>query len=162
MSKWVVRAPASARLRWLWRGPLRLCCVVMMLSAMAGCTGIPFQEMSDARRALDAAVRADAQIHAPAALDRSRRALAEAETALAKSDYGGAGDAARASRTAAIEARLLSREVAETLRDIARARDAGRPAEGAQQLLGQAREAATAGELDRALDLLGRARTLSR
>ena len=107
--------------RWL-----RRVCAGGVLIAVGACAGVPSQEMSDARRAMDAAVSADAQLHAPQVLQRGRSALADAESALASADYDTARQQALGARAAAIEARFLAREMAETLAQIGDARQAGR------------------------------------
>lgn len=145
-------APPGARGRAL---------VVMLLIGLSGCAVVPSQEMSDARRALDAATQVDAARFAPHSLKRSSAALARAERELVDANYDVARAAALRARSEAIEARFLAREMAGTLAAIDAARAAGRPVAGAEALLQRARDAAADGKVERALDLLTRSQALS-
>lgn len=80
--------------------------LVFTISALlAGCAVVPAQEMSDARQAIQAAEAAAAEDHAPRALGLARALLEQAELELAVKDFSAARRSARASKSAAIQAR---------------------------------------------------------
>lgn len=153
--------PASNGARpgsWL---PLRsgALCGVLMLAA---CAGVPSQQMSDARLALDAARQAHAQQHAPAALERANSALEGAARALRSGEYGDARRLAERARDEAIVARELAVRVAQVSAAIDAARAAGRPWQGAENLLREARSVSKAGDTARAVRIATRAMDLVR
>jgi hypothetical protein len=127
---------------------------------LAGCAGVPSQEMSDARRALGAAHEASAERHAPAAMSRASDAMDGATQALRGGDYDGARRLAGVARTQAIAARQLATRVSEIRSLIDTERSAGRPWEGAEGLLRRALDASREGDVARALEIAERARTL--
>ena len=141
---------------------IRIGLLTVVVAAAAGCASVPSQEMSDARRAIRAAEKAAAGEHAPNALARARDALDDARKALARSDYPAAEAAARTARSEAIDARALATEMQLTALSIAEARRAGRPVAGAESFVDRARRAANAGDAERALEYLHRARQLAR
>ena len=141
---------------------IRIGLLTIAIAVMAGCASVPSQEMSDARRAIRAAEKAAAGEHAPNALARARDALDDARKALARSDYPAAEAAARTARSEAIDARALATEMQLTALSIAEARRDGRPIAGAESFVDRARRAADAGDAERALEYLHRARQLAR
>ncbi len=84
---------------------LRLIPALMLLVGLLGCTGIPVQEMSDARQALQVAEEVGAPQRAPEAWAEARALLEAAERALDAGDYGKARLLAEEAREAAIRAR---------------------------------------------------------
>ena len=131
-----------------------------LLLLLAGCAGVPSQEMSDARRAVGAARDADASQHAPSALSRASRALDGATRALRAGNYDAARELAGAARTEAMAARELAARVADIQAAIKAARRDGRAWEGARALLEEARQASRDGDTGRALAIAERARAL--
>jgi hypothetical protein len=91
--------------------------------ALAGCAGVPVQEMSNARQAVLAAQKAGGAKYAPEAMSEAERHLASAKANLKKGDYRPARDEAELAREKAMEAR---RE-AEAARAQERARKSSSP-----------------------------------
>ncbi|HSD52611.1 MAG TPA: DUF4398 domain-containing protein [Burkholderiales bacterium] len=77
---------------------------------IAGCVGAPVQEMSDARQAVRAAVRAGAEQHAPAELAEAQRFLDQAKGHLQHGKYREAREEAVQARDKALEARRIAEE----------------------------------------------------
>lgn len=71
---------------------------------LTACAGMPVQEMSNARQAVDAARKAGAESSAPKELESAETLLQEAEKALEDGDYGKARASARAARDKAVSA----------------------------------------------------------
>ena len=71
---------------------------------LAACTGMPVQEMSNARQAVEAARKAGADTRAPKDLKSAEGLLKDAEKALEDGDYSLAKDNAKAARTQAVTA----------------------------------------------------------
>ncbi len=144
------------------RSWIRTLTLAIGVAVVTGCASVPSQEMSDARRAIRTAEKAEAAQYAPRELGRARAALDDALAALAASDYVTAEAAARTARSAAIDARALATEIQLTTLSISDARRAGRPVGGAEAFVKLARAAADKGDSERALELLHRARALAR
>jgi hypothetical protein len=77
---------------------------------LAGCAGMPLQEMSDARQAIRAAERAGAEKHAPQLLDEARQLVETASRSMHEGDYREARDDAELARSKAMEARRIAEE----------------------------------------------------
>lgn len=92
-------APNKQSLKNLVKIPFLL--LVLVLSA---CAGVPVQEMSNARQALEAAREVGAETRATAELQSAEALLQSAEQALQEGDYKQARKAAEASRAQAVEA----------------------------------------------------------
>jgi hypothetical protein len=135
---------------------------VLAAVLLAGCAGVPSQEMSDARRALAAAREADARELAPASLERATLALDEATRALRSGEYADARRFALQAHEEAVLTRELAALSAQTARAIAVAREAGRPWQGAEALLREAERSSQAGDTARAVQFALRARELVR
>lgn len=133
-----------------------------MLLMLTACAGVPSQEMSDARRALDAAREAHARELAPASLERAAAALDGATLSLRVGDYADARKLAALAHEEAILSRELASRVAETSQAISAARAAGRPWQGAQELLREAESASRTGDTARAVQIATRALDLVR
>jgi len=88
--------------------PLLLLAALLTVTALGGCAGAPFQEMSDARQAIRAAERAGAAKYAPDTLDEARRLVDRARVGMQKGDYRQARDDAGQAREKAMEARRLA------------------------------------------------------
>lgn len=71
---------------------------------LAACAGMPVQEMSNARQAVEAAKKAGAEARAPEELKAAEGLLQEAEKALVDGDYDKAKENARAARDQAVSA----------------------------------------------------------
>jgi hypothetical protein len=84
--------------------------VSLLLSA---CAGFPFQEMSDARQAFEAAEQSDAKMLAPEQFMRSQKLLEQAESALDEGDYDQAKKYADESKQLSIEAREKAKRAAQ-------------------------------------------------
>ncbi len=81
--------------------------VVILLAG--GCAAVPYQQMSDARQAIESAEAVVAEGDAgDAQLRRARELLGTAEERLHAGDYGGARDTAERAKSLAIEAREQS------------------------------------------------------
>lgn len=137
-------------------------CAVLGFAMLAACASVPSQEMSDARRAIDAARDAHAQELAPASLRRADSALDSATLALRSGNYEDARNLARLARDEAILSRELASRVAAAVQGIDAARTAGRPWQGAASLLREAEAVSTAGDTARAVQMAARAMELLR
>ena len=133
-----------------------------LATILAGCASVPTQEMSDARRALEAAEHAQAERHAPYAMSRASVSLDRASAALRAGDFVDAQVLARAARDEAIAARRLADTVRDTEEAIAEAQVEGRPWQGARDLLDMALQVSRGGDATRALAMAGRAHILAR
>lgn len=78
---------------------------VLALSAAACASGIPVQEMSDARQAIRSAEEAGASRYSPQPLNMARQWLQQAQSQLEAGQYADARRAALHAREAAILAR---------------------------------------------------------
>lgn len=132
------------------------------VTVVAGCASVPTQEMSDARRALEAAEQAQAERHAPYAMSRASVSLDRASAALRAGDFVDAQVLARAARDEAIAARRLSDTVRGAEEAIAEAQVQGRPWQGARSLLDEALQVSRGGDAARALAMAQRAHMLAR
>jgi len=146
------------------RSPAALCARSALLACalLAGCAAVPSQEMSDARRALTAAREANAGALAPMAMARADAALEEASAALRAGQYERARGRAGSARDAAILAREFATRIDAVEAGIAAAREAGRPWQGARDLLQHARAVSRDGDTPRALVIAERAEALLR
>jgi hypothetical protein len=94
--------------------PLRRYVLPFLLAAflagpwLAGCAGMPHQEMSDARQAIRAAERAGAEKHAPELLGEAKALVETARQNILKGEYREARDEAVLAREKAMEARRLA------------------------------------------------------
>jgi hypothetical protein len=72
-----------------WFRASRTCraAIVAGMCLLAGCGGLPTQEMSDARQAIAAAREAGAETYAAFALGSAERLLAQAHAALLEGEY---------------------------------------------------------------------------
>lgn len=94
---------------------------VLVMSGLAGCAGVPTQEMSDARQALQAARAAGADTHAAESYGAAEQRLSRAERELAARYYGKARHDAVAARREAIGARNIALALAAAKAAIAEA-----------------------------------------
>jgi len=85
-----------------------LLAALFTVTALGGCAGAPFQEMSDARQAIRAAERAGASKYAPGELGEARQLVERARAGMQKGDYRQARDDAERAREKAMEARRLA------------------------------------------------------
>ena len=85
-----------------------LTCLLLLAGA---CASVPYQQMSDARQAIDAAASAVTDSNAGGAmLERARERIAAAERRLERGDYAAAREAAEQAKSLAIEARERARD----------------------------------------------------
>ncbi len=73
--------------------------------ALAGCAGVPVQEMSDARQAVRAAQEAGGARYAPETMAEAEKLLKSAKSNLGKGEYRAAREEAEQARAKAMEAR---------------------------------------------------------
>ena len=85
-----------------------LLAVLLATPPLAGCAGMPLQQMSDARQAVRAAERAGAQKHAPELLGEAKALVESARQNMHKGEYRQARDEAELARTKAMEARRIA------------------------------------------------------
>ena len=140
----------------------RLLVLLALGAVLSACASVPSQEMSDARRAVDAARDSGAGRHAPQMMEQASHTLGQASVALRSGDYDQARELALSARNVAISARRVGDAVADAESAIASAREAGRPVDGAREMLDLALDAAREGRTDRALEMTGRAIELAR
>ena len=81
---------------------------ILLALFLSACAGIPVQEMSDARQAVEAARSVGAATHAPAEMQLAEELLREAEQALTVRDYRTASERAKAAHAQAINAQKKS------------------------------------------------------
>lgn len=148
MSIAVMSAISKKLIRWI---------VYTSIVGLAACAGVPSQEMSDARRAFDAAVQADAQQLTPSAIQRASRKLDDANVALRAGKYEQARQLADIARHEAIAARTLSEQLRALQKLITQARTQNQPWQEAQQMMEQAQLASGGGDAKGALALVQRA-----
>jgi hypothetical protein len=82
--------------------------LVLMTTLITACASAPVQEMSDARQALDAALRAGAAERAPTQTQAAQSSLAEAEKSLKRREFSHARQNAQQARSQAIEAQRIA------------------------------------------------------
>jgi acyl-CoA synthetase (AMP-forming)/AMP-acid ligase II len=90
--------------------PLRLRLSTLLIASLAamqlaGCAGVPVQEMSNARQAVHAAQKAGGAKYAPETMAEAEKLLASAKANLKKGEYRPARDEAELAREKAMEAR---------------------------------------------------------
>lgn len=88
--------------------------LVLMTMVVTACASAPVQEMSDARQALDAALRAGAAERAPAQTQAAQSSLAEAEKSLKQRNFSHARQNAQQARSQAIEAQRIAQSATST------------------------------------------------
>ena len=94
--------------------PIRRYALPLLLVALfagpllAGCAGMPLQEMSDARQAIRAAESAGAQKYAPELLVEAKSLVETARQTMQKGEYRQARDEAVLARDKAMEARRVA------------------------------------------------------
>ena len=119
--------------------------------ALGACMSVPSQEMSDARRALDAAVHADARRLLPITIGRASATLDRANDALRAGQYDEARVLARAAQDEAIAARQLAIRLVQIRQGLAEVRDQGQEWRHIEQLVQRALALARAGDTGGAL-----------
>ena len=93
----------SAHLKKSVESSLKTSLLVFLL-VLSACAGVPVQEMSNARQAVDAARKVGAETHASKELQTAEKLLQSAEQALQDGDYQQARKDAEASRDQAVRA----------------------------------------------------------
>lgn len=78
--------------------------LLVFLMVLSACAGVPVQEMSNARQAVDAARKVGAETRASKELQAAEKLLQSAEHALQDGDYKQARKDAKASRDQAVQA----------------------------------------------------------
>ena len=140
-----MRGTSGVQLAWV---------VVACALAAAGCTSVPIQEMSDARRAVASARGAGAESLIPGGLARAERLVDDAGAALAAGDYEGAREAATAAKTEAVAVRALALRLVRLEQAIAEAERTGGAVTEVRALGDRASRAARAGSLAEAATLI--------
>ncbi len=82
----------------------RLIKILSLILLLSACAGMPVQEMSNARQAVEAARKAGADIRAPKELESAEGLLHNAEKALEDGNYSQAKKNARAAHDQAVTA----------------------------------------------------------
>ncbi len=95
------RSSRSCLCRMFFAGPL-------FAALLSACAGVPVQEMSDARQAVEAARQAEARTYAPEELQAAENLLQRAEEALAEGYYRQAREDAEAAHEQAVNAQSKS------------------------------------------------------
>jgi hypothetical protein len=108
--------------------PRRLQLTTLLFALLAavqlvGCAGVPVQEMSNARQAVQAAQKAGGAKYAPETMAEAEKLLASAKANLKKGEYRPARDEAELAREKAMEARRQ----AEAAKASEKAEKAGKP-----------------------------------
>ena len=124
--------------------------VALLLSA---CASVPSQEMSDARRALDAAEQAEARRLLPLAMKRATTTLESANSALRAGQYDEARQLARKARDEAIAVRVLAGRSEAIRQGVASARAQGRAWQDMDQLMQRAIALSRDGDIKGALSV---------
>ena len=127
---------------------------------VGACASVPSQEMSDARRALNAAEQADARRLLPITMGRASANLDSANSALRAGQYEQARLLARSARDEAIAARVLATRLVQVREAIARARAEDRAWQDAEQLVQRALAMSRAGDTRGALSSVEQAAML--
>ena len=83
---------------------------------LAGCAGIPAQEMYDARQAVLAAKNADAAVYAPDLFGEAQELVKSAKLHMNARDYRQARDDAERAREKAMEARRIAEAATDPVR----------------------------------------------
>src|SRR3569832_2071412 len=86
---------------------------IVMMSGLVACAGVPTQEMSNARQALQAARAANADTHAPKSFSEAEQRLTKAERELSAHYYARARKDAVIARSDALTARNIALALAE-------------------------------------------------
>lgn len=81
---------------------------LLFIALVTGCAGAPVQEMSDARQAVKAAHKADADKYAPELLAQAEALIKSASANIRKGEYRVARDEAEQAREKAMEARRIA------------------------------------------------------
>jgi hypothetical protein len=87
------------------RSLFQIAVLACLVSGLVACAGVPVQEMSDARQAVQAALEANAMQRAPEPMNQAQTALQTAESQLKRREYRSAKYNAVEARAKAIEAR---------------------------------------------------------
>ncbi len=90
------------------RSPRSCLCCIILAGLLSACAGVPVQEMSNARQAVEAARQANAQVYAPEELLAAENLLQQDEKALAEGYYREAREDAEAAREQAVSAQSKS------------------------------------------------------
>lgn len=131
---------------------------IVMMSGLVACAGVPTQEMSDARQALQAARAADADTHAAQGFREAEQRLSKAERELAGHFYARARKDAVIARSEAIIARNIALALADAKAAVAAAEAEGAASPAARDWLAQAEAAAQAVREDEAVQAAERAK----
>jgi hypothetical protein len=103
-NRWLLLSPVVPILKQQNKIKLLLASLLLGL-LLTGCAGIPVQEMSDARQALQTAAEVGAKDKASTLYSEASGLLTQAESALKLSDYGKARELADKAKEKAILAR---------------------------------------------------------
>ena len=90
------------------RSKTRFALLFVCLCVLSACAGIPVQEMSDARQAIQAAREAGAESHSQDKLQKAEQHLEDAKQALEQGEYKRARLSANAAKAEAMQAQKTS------------------------------------------------------
>lgn len=82
--------------------------IFVVVVLLAGCSGAPVQEMSDARQAIKAAISVGAQTKSPKSFSKAQKYLLSAKAALEQGHFSRARSNAIRAKHHAIKARQIS------------------------------------------------------
>ncbi len=131
----------------------RVLAVLVVSLLLSACASVPSQEMSDARRALDAAEQADARRLLPLAMKRASTTLDNANSALRAGQYDEARQLALDAREEAIAVRVLAARSEQVRLAVAAARAQGRAWQPIDELMQRAIAMSREGDLKGALSV---------
>src|SRR3569832_1080129 len=131
---------------------------IVMMSGLVACAGVPTQEMSNARQALQAARAANADTHAAKSFSEAEQRLSKAERELSGQFYARARKDAVIARSDAITARNIALAIAEARAAVAAAEAEGAVSSATRDWLAKAESAAAAVREDDAVLAAGRAK----
>src|SRR3569833_1128724 len=131
---------------------------IVMMSGLVACAGVPTQEMSNARQALQAARAANADTHAAMSFSEAEHRLSKAERELTGHIYARARKDAVIARSDAITARNIALAIAEARAAVAAAEAEGAVSSATRDWLAKAESAAAAVREDDAVLAAGRAK----
>ena len=131
---------------------------IVMMSGLVACAGVPTQEMSNARQALQAARAANADTHAPKSFSEAEQRLSKAERELSAHYYARARKDAVIARSDAITARNIALAIAAARAAVTAAEAEGAVSPATRDWLAKAESAAAAVREDDAVLAAGRAK----
>jgi len=142
-------------------GVMKQVLLIALLLLFAGCATAPTQEMSDARQAVSAAQDAGADKHAPEILKEAEEQLDRAGEELHKRDFREARRGAVAAKLQAMSAQEMTLAIGSAATAVDKAREHGVLSNETEQVLQQAQQAASEGDVQTAVRLANEARNMA-